>query len=64
MAFLVTLVKTTKEHRRLQKGQKWNDFLQLMLDAAKEEKEESGDMKQDSDVKNNTKKTSTTGKHS
>jgi hypothetical protein len=58
----VDFVKTTKEHRRLQKGQKWNDFLQLMLDAAKEEKEECGDTKQDNNVKNNTKKTSTTGK--
>jgi hypothetical protein len=60
VAFLVDVVKKTKEHRKLQKDQNWNDFLQLILDAAEEEKGDGGDEKQDS-VKNSTKKTSTTG---
>lgn len=63
MAFLVDVVKKTKEHRRLHKEEKWNDFLQLMLDASAEAKEEGGDEKQDDGVKSNTKKTSTTGNH-
>jgi hypothetical protein len=61
VAFLVDVVKKTKEHRKLQKDQKWNDFLQLILDAAEEEKGDGGDEKQDISVKNSTKKTSTTG---
>jgi len=55
-------VKTTKEYRSAHKGQKWNDFLQLMIDAAEEEKEGTDD-KQDNSDKNNLRKTSTTGKH-
>jgi hypothetical protein len=63
VAFLVDVVKKTKEQRRLQKEEKWNDFLQLMLNAAAEEKGEGGDETQANNVKNNTKKRSTTGNH-
>lgn len=57
--FLVDVVKKTKEHRRLHKEQEWNDFLQLMLDAAEEEKGEGIDKTEDSSAKSSTKKTST-----
>jgi hypothetical protein len=55
-------VKKTKEYRSIHKEQKWNDFLQLMIDAAEEEKEGTGDMQINS-AKNNLRKTSTTGKY-
>jgi len=45
-------VKKTKEYRSIHKEQKWNDFLQLMIDAAEEEKEGTYD-KQDKSAKNN-----------
>ena len=55
-------MKKTKEYRSIHKEQKWNDFLQLMLDAAEEEKEVTDD-KQDNSAKNNLRKTSATGKY-
>lgn len=57
------VVKETIEHRRLHKEQKWNDFLQLIIDAAAGEKEEGSDEKEDINAKNNTKQTSATGSH-
>jgi len=39
LEFLTNVVKKTKEYRSIHKEQKWNDFLQLMIDAAEEEKE-------------------------
>lgn len=56
------VVKKTVQYRRQHKEQKWNDFLQLMIDAAAQEKGES-DEKQDINAKNNTKQTSATGSH-
>jgi hypothetical protein len=61
MDFLVDVVKKTTEHRRLHKEQKWNDFLQLMLDTAEDEKGEAGDTQEISAESNKTKKPSTTG---
>lgn len=58
----MNVVKTTKEYRTIHKEQKWNDFLQLMIDAAEEEKEGTDD-KQDKSAKNNSRKISTTGKY-
>jgi hypothetical protein len=55
-------VKKTKEYRSTHKEQKWNDFLQLMIDAAEEEKE-GCDEKQDNSATNNSKKASAAGKH-
>jgi hypothetical protein len=55
-------VKTTKEYRTKHKEQKWNDLLQLMIDAAEEEKEGTDD-KQDTSAKMNSWKISTTGKY-
>lgn len=55
--FLVNVVKKTKEYRSTHKEQKWNDFLQLMIDAAEEEKE-GCDEKQDNSATNNSKKAS------
>lgn len=63
MAFLVDVVKKTVEHRRLHKEQKWNDFLQLMIDASAGEKGERSDEKQNINTKNNTEQTSATGSH-
>lgn len=60
IAFLVDVVKKTVEHRRLHKEQKWNDFLQLMIDAAAGEKGERSDEKRDINAKNNTEQTSAT----
>ncbi|PNF19766.1 Cytochrome P450 9e2 [Cryptotermes secundus] len=57
MAFLVDVLKKTVEHRRQHKEQKWNDFLQLMIDAAAQERGERSDEKQDI---NDTKQTSAT----
>ncbi|PSN47000.1 hypothetical protein C0J52_15328 [Blattella germanica] len=37
LLFLVDVVKKTKEYRRAHKDRKWNDFLQLMIDAAEED---------------------------
>lgn len=62
MAFLVDVVKQTVEHRRQHKEEKWNDFLQLMIDAATQERGERSDEEQDINAKNNTKQTSATGK--
>jgi hypothetical protein len=61
MEFLANVVKKTKDYRSIHKEQKWNDFLQLMIDAAEEEKQ--GTDKQDNSAKNNLRKTSTTGKY-
>jgi len=55
-------VKKTREYRSTHKEQKWNDFLQLIIDAAEEEKEGTDD-KQDNSAKNNLRKTPTTGKY-
>ena len=55
-------MKKTKEYRSIHKEQKWNDFLQLLIDVAEEEKGDTDD-KQDNSAKNNVRKTSTTGKY-
>ena len=55
-------MKNTKEYRSKHKEQKWNDFLQLLIDAAEEEKEGTDD-KQDNSAKNKSRKSSTTGKY-
>lgn len=57
------VVKKTVEYRRLHKEQKRNDFLQLMIDAAEQEKGERSDEKQDINAKNNTQQTSGMGDH-
>jgi len=55
-------VKKTKEYRSIHKDQKWNDFLQLLIDAAEKDKEGTDD-KKDNSAKNNLIKTSATGKY-
>jgi hypothetical protein len=63
MAFLVDVVKKTIQHRRQHKEQKWNDFLQLIIDAAADEKGAGSDEKQDITAINDTKQTSAIGSH-
>lgn len=58
LEFLANVVKNTKEHRSKHKEQKWNDFLQLLIDAAEQDKD--GSDKQDNSAKNRSRKTSTT----
>ncbi|XP_069683719.1 cytochrome P450 9e2-like [Periplaneta americana] len=57
--FLANVVKETKQYRTVHKEQKWNDLLQLMLDAAEEEQEEGISKNEDSSTKTSTRKTST-----
>ncbi|XP_069683724.1 cytochrome P450 9e2-like [Periplaneta americana] len=59
VTFLVDVVKKTKEYRKQHKEQEWNDFLQLMLDAAEEEMEEGMSKTEDTSTKSSTKKTAT-----